>query len=1182
MTQPPPSPRRSRRWPAIGSVVVLIASVGLVFWLVRKPDAPKSDPLGATEANARGVGLMEQFEYAPAAKEFEEAVRLAPEWLPARINLGMALYNAASSAEDPVLPKAIAIFEQVLKEEPDNPYAHFNLGIIYKYQAKYDRAQIHFRKVIEFDPDDDRAWLYLGQAHIDSQVSEECRRYFQKALDLNPYLVPAWYALANHASTSEKEQTERLERMKQLQAANWEDEARPDRHSEQGRYATIIGRGLVKPADIGPMPMFEQQSTWNADATVKWTEPDDPLLKAIRARFGGVMIRFDFDGDDKPDLLLLSAAVRHGKFCDVLLRNTGTGFVDVSEAAGLGDHGSFACAVADYDNDGRPDLALSGPTGLRLLRNVDGKRFEDKTAAAGFNKVTGVFLALCWLDIDQDGDLDLIGGRYAESAKEATEALNGGTGAGMGKMIVLQNVGVAPPSRADEPTPPLTTVFKSIGVPALSATGRVSGLVATDIDGDKDVDLIVLVDGKPPAVILNDRLMRFSAGPPLSIGATDLRCGLILDANGDEQSDLLFLGAGKPTFLVSKKDLPDADLAKRFGLGATDSPPLLSAHRCDLDQDGRSDIVGLTKDGRAVFLQGDGEGKLSDRDQPFGPAVGNLTGLRAVAAMDVNGDGVPDLIAWTPDGVKVFLGQSNGNHGLKLAFTGVRDNNNAGAGQKNLRTNTSGIGIKCRTVTGPLRSMVELTTLSAGPGQSLLPIDIGIGRRTQTDAVRLRWPDCVVQAELATPAGSVITIREINRKPTSCPVLMTWDGEKWVYVTDFLGGGALGESASDGSVRPPRPEESVKIEARQLGFKNGKYLLRIAEPMDEVMYLDHVRLAVVDHPADAVVYPDERFAVADPQPTQKILAFRKRIAPIQAHDHRGTDQLKTILDKDGKTVSDFAKRSWLGFAEEHWLEFDFGDRLKALPKDAPLYLVLAGWTDYPYPESIFAAEQAGVAMLPPVLEHQKPDGQWEKLADIGFPAGLPKVMTVPVGQWVTPASTGKYRLRTNLQIHWDQVFLGAADELATTTELRPARVALSHPGCVQEISTNGRPPQAYDPLKFESVAVTDWKGRLTKLGDVTELLAEVDDRFALCGPGDEVLVEFDPKGLPPLRAGWERSFVLRTHGYCKDTAPTTQSGGDVNPLPFRGMKTYPSREPGPKSQAADLLRWHTRPAGGGR
>ena len=552
MTQPPPHPRRSRRWPAIGSVVVLIASVGLVFWLVRKPDAPKSDPLGATEANARGVGLMEQFEYAPAAKEFEEAVRLAPEWLPARINLGMALYNAAASAEDPVLPKAIAIFEQVLKDEPDNLYAHFNLGIIFKYQAKYDLAQKHFRFVTDADPDDDRAWLYQGQAHIDSQVSEECRRYFQKALALNPYLVPAWYALANHASTSEKEQTEKLERMKQLQAANWEDEARPDRHSEQGRYATIIGRGLVKPADIGPMPMFEQQSTWNADATVKWTEPDDPLLKAIRARFGGVMIRFDFDGDDKPDLLLLSAATRHGKVCDVLLRNMGTGFVDVSEAAGLGDHGSFACAVGDYDNDGRPDLALSTTAGLRLLRNVDGKRFEDKSAVSGFDKVTGLFLSLTWLDIDQDGDLDLIAGRYSDQApKPGFNGLEdlGGTG----KVVVLQNVGVAPPSKLNEPLGPLTTTaFKPIDLPNLNVAGRVTGIVATDIDGDKDVDLIVLLEWQAPVVVLNDRLMRFSRGGALPTDAKDLHSGLVFDANGDEQSDLLLLSAGKPAFLDRK------------------------------------------------------------------------------------------------------------------------------------------------------------------------------------------------------------------------------------------------------------------------------------------------------------------------------------------------------------------------------------------------------------------------------------------------------------------------------------------------------------------------------------------------------------------------------------------------------------------------------------------------------
>ena len=1189
MAQSFPSPQQPRRWPALALGAVALGLIGLLVWFVwlRKPDdKAKSDPLAATEANARGVGLMEQFKYAEAAKEFEEATRLAPDWLPARINLGMALYNSASEDKDPVLPKAIAVFEQVLKDDPDNHYAHFNLGVIYKYQAKYDLAKSHFRKVTELDPSDDRAWLYLGQSYVDAQTSEESKRCFQKALDLNPYLAVAWGALAGHVSTTVAEQKEQLGRMLQLQGANWEDEARPDRYAEQGRYATVIGRGLAKPADIGPPALFQPQSTWKAEASVKWDaapQPDDPLLKAVRSRFGGVMVRFDFDGDGKPDLLLLSAVVRHGKLCDVLLRNTGTGFADVSEAAGLGDGGSLACAVGDYDNDGRPDLALSTPTGLRLLRNVDGKRFEDKTIAAGFDKSTGIFLALCWLDIDQDGDLDLLAGRYAENAKEAADALVGANGAGgTGKVMVRQNTGVAPPSGLNEPTPPLTTVFKALDVPALNVTGRVSGLVATDIDGDKDVDLIVLLDGKPSVVLLNDRLMRFHVASPLPTEATDLRGGLVLDANGDEQSDLLLLGAGKPTFLVSKKDLPATDLAGRFAAGFTDSPALLSAQRCDLDRDGRSDIVGLSREGRAVFLQGDGEGKLSNRGEPFGPAVAGLAGLRAVAAVDVDSDGVPDLVAWTPEGVRVFLGQDNGNHALKLAFTGVRDTTNAGGGNKNLRTNTHGIGLQCRTLSGPLQSMVELTTLSAGPGQSLLPIDIGLGRRTQAEAVRLHWPDCVVQAELAVTAGPTVTIREDNRKGGSCPVLMTWDGAKWVYVTDFLGGGAMGESGSDGSARPPRPEESVKIEPHQLGLKNGKYVLRIAEPMDEVMYLDHVRLAVVDHPADSVAFPDERFAVADPQPTQKILAFRKRIAPVQARDHRGTDQLKTILERDGKTASNFAKRSWLGFAEDHWLELDFGERLKDLPPDAPLHLALAGWTDYPYPESIFAAEQAGVAMLPPVLERRKTDGTWEKLADIGFPAGLPKVMTVPVGQWITPTSTGKYRIRTNLQIHWDQIFLGAAEDLGTTTELQPARATLSHPGCVQEISTDGRPPQAYDPLRFETVAVTNWKGRLTKLGDVTELLAQADDRFALCGPGDEVLVEFDPATLPPLKAGWVRSFVLRTHGYCKDTAPTTQTGGDVDPLPFRAMKGYPTSESGPKSHAEDRLRWHTRPAGNGR
>jgi Tfp pilus assembly protein PilF len=1147
------NPGQQKRLFRILPLLMLVLISGLVVWLfvIRKPLA-KSDPIAANAANVRGVGYMEQFDYPKAAQQFEEAASLAPNWLPARINLGMALYNSASKAEDPVLAQAITVFEQVLKEEPKNPYAHFNLGIIKKYQGQYEAAAKHFLTVTEIDPKDDRAWLYLGQADPNYLESEQAKKYFQTALNLNPYLVPARYAIASHLQTTEEEQKNLLALNEKLQLSNWEDEARPDRHSEQGRYATVISGGLTKAAELGPLPMFTEQPAW-AFAT---------LDGATAANTAGTMVRLDFNKDGKPDLLLLSAGQRDGSQCDLLLQNDNTKLQDVSVLMGLGNIASQACAVGDFDNDGWPDLALATKTGLRVLRNVEGKKWVDVTAAAGFDKWKIDCRSLCWLDLDQDGDLDLIAGGVGTD----------------GRILVLQNVGVAPPSHADEPTPPLSVAFKPVELPLFSTVGSVLGFVALDIDGDKDVDLIVLAEGKPPVVVLNDRLMRFKDGGTL-IDTTTLTGGLVLDANGDEQSDLLFTSQNQPAFLVSTKALPDANLLQRFTKGVTNSPDLLQAHRCDLDRDGRADIIGLSRDFRPIFLQGDGAGKLTNQPDLFQNGLVKFKNIRSLATAHMTGHDVPDLIVWHAQGISILAGEPNGNQSARVSFTGMRDNNNAGSGQKNLRTNTDGVGTKVIALTGSQQSMIELTTLSAGAGQSFLPLEFGVGKSNQIDVLRIRWPDCVVQAELGIPAGNPYVVRELNRKPTSCPVLITWDGSKWVYITDFLGGGAMGECGVDGSCRPPRPEESVKIEPGQFGLKDGMLTLRIAEPMDEVMYLDHVCLDVVDHPSDAVVYPDERFAVSDPQPTQKSLLFKTRVRPTNAQDHHGKDQTARILARDGKTVDQFAQRTWLGYAEEHWLELDFPKSMKDLPRNSNTYLVLAGWTDYPYPESIIAAAQAGVNMEPPILERQTADRKWEKLGDLGFPAGLPKVITVPVGNWLNGDAT-KFRIRTNLQIYWDEIYFGVADDTAKVLSLKPASVVLSHPGFIQEIRTDGKLPQAYDPDRYEPVAVTKWAGKLTKFGDVTELMANVDDRFVLCGPGDEVTIRFDPTTLPSIPPGWKRSYILRTFGYCKDTAPTTRTGGSVEPLPFRSMASYPPTEPNPKAHHEDSVRWHTRPAGG--
>ena len=388
------------------------------------------------------------------------------------------------------------------------------------------------------------------------------------------------------------------------------------------------------------------------------------------------------------------------------------------------------------------------------------------------------------------------------------------------------------------------------------------------------------------------------------------------------------------------------------------------------------------------------------------------------------------------------------------------------------------------------------------------------------------WPDGVPQAELSLASCKINTIKEINRKPTSCPVLLVWDGERFRYVTDFLGGGASGESGPDGAVRPPRPEESVKIEPGLLAPRDGKLVIKIADAMDEVVYLDRLELLAIDHPKDTQVHPDERFVLEGPAPTQDLLVFANRIHPARTTDHKGRDLTATLRDRDGKMASGFARRSWIGYAEEHFVELDFADRLAKLKPGERVFLVMAGWTDYPYAESMYAATQAGVPTITPVLERLGDDGKWKSLGELGFPAGLPRVMTKDVTGHVDGPSC-RLRIRTNLQIHWDQIVVAPLSSVARPGDSGGVRVqvvplaqaTLAARGLIKEIRPHGPTgPVEYDETQIERVEVTPWRGLLTRLGDVTELLNKTDDHYALCAPGDEVTIAFDASTLPPFSA----------------------------------------------------------------
>ncbi|MGH9797882.1 MAG: FG-GAP-like repeat-containing protein, partial [Candidatus Polarisedimenticolia bacterium] len=437
-----------------------------------------------------------------------------------------------------------------------------------------------------------------------------------------------------------------------------------------------------------------------------------------------------------------------------------------------------------------------------------------------------------------------------------------------------------------------------------------------------------------------------------------------------------------------------------------------------------------------------------------------------------------------------------------------------------------------------------------------------LGDRGMADFVRLLWPGGVLQSELDVPAGQRLEPNELDRKGSSCPVLFAWNGGKYVFITDFLGVGGLGMWMAPGVYGAPDPDEYVKIEPRQLAPQDGAYLLQVVENLEESTYLDEADLVVLDHPADLEVYPDERFGGKGP-PAPRLFAIERdgRRFPRRATDHNGRDVLDTLLKIDRTYPDDFRLLRFQGYAEMHHVTLEFPEAVRTMARPV---LFLYGWVDFEYASSNYAAHQAGIALTPPILEMEDEEGQFVPLLDpMGFPGGMPRMMTVDLAP-LAPLRTARIRLRTNMRVYWDQAFVaepleeaGLADRVRRAT-VEPSGAHLHRRGYPREHSPDGRLPKIYDygiidntqPFKVMT-------GDYTRFGRVTDLVKRTDDMFVIFGRGEELTLEFPVKGLPEVRKGWTRSFLLYTSGYTKDMDPYTAHGDTVEPLPFRAMTRYP-------------------------
>ena len=440
------------------------------------------------------------------------------------------------------------------------------------------------------------------------------------------------------------------------------------------------------------------------------------------------------------------------------------------------------------------------------------------------------------------------------------------------------------------------------------------------------------------------------------------------------------------------------------------------------------------------------------------------------------------------------------------------------------------------------------------------------------------WPAGIVQAEteIAQPDAPVtLKITELDRKPSSCPFLYTWNGEQFEFVTDFMGGGEMGYWEAPGVRNHPDPDEYVRIRDGQLKERDGRYELRVTNELEEALYVDRFQLIAIDHPSDTEVYPNE--GMTDPPRPFKLFTTRNAHAPKSAIDDRGRDVTDRIAKLDRQYPDDFELYKTRGYAGTHTLTLDLSE-----PSKGRTLLLLTGWTDYAFSSDNLAAAQSGMSLKAPELQVKDARGQWRTaIADIGIPVGRPQTIVVDLTDKL-PTRSGEVRIVTNMRIYWDQILVDTSSSATVEmTRMNPATADLHWRGFSAEVSPDGREPftYAYDRVTLSS----PWKvmpGRYTREGDVRELLARSDDMFVISRPGDEISLSFDATKLRPIPAGWRRTFLLYADGFSKEMDINSASPDLVAPLPFHAMKSYPYAEgesyPMTRTHLAYIERYNTR------
>jgi thioredoxin-like negative regulator of GroEL len=896
-----------------------------------------------------GAALMERYDYAGAAKSFALVVERQPDWTAAKFNLALAQLNlmGESGAQDN-LDAARQGFESILAADPKHLHARFCLGMYYQHVGDIEKTVDCFRAVYDADPDESYVGYKYAEALRSAGRQDEALPILEKVVERDPGFISAIYQLANvYNRTSQREKALPLfERFKQLQAV----ELTVGSYVVQASYGMAGKYYRVLAADNLPLPASPSGTTTRIVFSPE-TKPLGAATKAWKWRGGTIglpgMAAADVDADGDLDLCLTATG---DKGAASIWQNDGKGsFVACGEFA---DQAVSPC-FGDVDNDGDVDLWLGrAGTDLLLLNDGKGQFAPDANAAlAGPDALTHTARLF---DLDSDGDLDFLALRMAKG-----------------------NV----PAAADS-APAACSLFSSNGDGSFTDQAAELGLelrdqavntfLCDDFDNDLDPDLVVFPAAGPPIAWVNSRLGKYRWLQSADSGLTveGVRSASTGDPDKDGNRDLLVFSAAGVQLWKNDGHFrfqADQDFNTRFGaLRGT------GGQFADIDNDGDLDIFiadAHRRDGSrgpVLLVNSWPAGGFVDAGEADAGSLFNAIrteGNASCVVADFTGDGRCDVLLAAIGQKPVLIeNATQGGHWIELDLVGKRPQDNKS------RSSNSAIGARVDVKTGTVFQQFMVGCSSGPVASPPLRIHAGLGDNPTVDWLRIIWPDASLQAEVELAADRVHSVEEISRKPSSCPYLFAWNGERFEFVADFGGVGGLGYLLAPGQYAAPDPTEYIRIP--QLQPHGDEYVLQSLTPLEEVTYFDEAKLIAVDHPQNTEVYPHEMMAVGVPPPPFELFCIRadQRIDPVRAVDHRGadvTDDVRTIDRRYAGATSPDPR--FVGLAEEHAVELDFGDRLAKLPAKARLVLLLHGWVEYGYSATNFAASQAGLHARAPTI-----------------------------------------------------------------------------------------------------------------------------------------------------------------------------------------------------------------------